>query len=353
MVGKAFMKLKRNQKADFERLRRILGFDLGTQKRTRLTRSLQRDCTTLLDVKVSTSYAGKLEAAMRRHWRLERRTKDEEQERLRFLTVLDSAVPLDVGDVARAGRKLARRIQTALEAQGVWCLGVIEIEIISRVRLRCAAAPSVQAEQRSAKPSSTLAAQSMRDRRGSVLDTLQVEPDALRENARRKHTVVESLIPPLYRYDDGPFALVHFHGLVDLGHRAERNGKHDAVVRQLKTIWDGHFRVDLKTTFYNQAISDKLKKIAGYMTKGGNEDLRYKDTFGREQIEGKIWRLGTGRADSGGETFEDEHALTVGEICDLDAIYRELMGQNGMGLVVRVVKQKQRKPTQQKPRSRK
>ena len=345
-LSKAFTKLKRNRKADFERLRRILGFDLGTQKRTRLTRSLQRACTTLLDAKVSASYAGKLESAMHRHWRPERRTKDEEQDQLRFLTVLDSAVPLDVGEVVHAGRKLARRIQAALEAQGVWCIGVVEIEIISLARLRRAATSSAQAARSSVS-------QGMRNRQSSVLDTLQVEPDSLRENARRKHTVIESLIPPLYRFDDGPFALVHFHGLVDLGKCAGRNGKHDFVVKQLKKLWDGNFRVDLKTTFYDQAIGDKLKKIAEYMTKGGNEDLRYKDTFGREQVEGKIWLLGTGRADSGGETFEDEHALTVGEICDLDAIYRELMGQNGMGFVVRVPQQKQRKTAQKKPRSRK
>lgn len=346
-LSKAFTKLKRNRKADFERLRRILGFDLGTQKRTRLTRSLQRACTTLLDAKVSASYAGKLEAAMHRHWRPERRTKDEEQERLRFLTVLDSVVPLDVGDVVHAGQKLARRIQAALEAQGVWCIGVIEIELVNRARLQQAAA----AQKARNYPMRQVLR--IRGKLSSPSMIEHVEVDDGDENARRKHTVIESLIPPLYRFDDGPFALVHFHGLVDLGQCAGRNGKHDFVVKQLKKLWDGHFRVDLKTTFYDQAIGDKLTKIAEYMTKGGNEDLRHKDTFGREQVEGKIWRLGAGRADSGGETFEDEHALTVGEICDLDAIYQKLMGDDGMGFVVRVPQQKQRKTAQKKPRSRK
>ncbi len=307
-MHKNFKKLKRNRKADFERLRGSLGFNLGEQKRTRLKRALRRDCKTLIEPAVSEEYAGMLQNEMYRHWGHGWRTKEEEQTRLRFLTVLDSLEPLDVGVVVQAGRKLARRIQAALEEQRVWCIGVVEVELVNRARLQQA-----------------------------------VSGDDVDEHARRKYTVIESMVEPLYRYDEGTFALVHFHGLVDLGHWASNNMKHEAVVKHLKKLWEGNFRVDLKKTFRDQAIGKKLDSIAHYMTKGGNEDLRYKDKFGREQVEGKIWRKGTGRADAGGETVDDEHGLTIGDIRNLDSIYKKLMGKDGDGFVVRVAFKKHHK----------
>lgn len=301
-MGKAFKQFKRSRKAAFERWRGKMGFNLGVQRQTRLKRSLGRVCTTLLNPDVAEEYAFMLRDEMVKHWGRGWRTKPEEQARLRFLTVLDSVVPLEVEDVVKAGRKLARRIQAALEGQRVWCLGAVEIELINRARLRQAA-------------------------------------HGKNANARRKHTVVESLVEPLYRADDGTFALVHFHGLVDLGHGAYKNGRHEAVTTHLKNLWSGNFLVHTEKTYSTQTIGKNFDAIARYMTKGGNEDLRYKDKFGREQLENKIWRQGTGRADSGGETVDDERGLTLGEIRDLDAIYRKLMGKDGDGFVVRVAVQ--------------
>lgn len=340
-MHKNFKKLKRNRKADFERLRGSLGFNLGEQKRTRLKRALRRDCRTLLEPDIAEEYAGRLQIEMYRHWGHGWRTKEEEQTRLRFLTVLDSLEPLGVGDVVQAAQKLARRIQAALEEQRVWCLGVVEIELVNRARLQQAAA-SQKPRQQSVDhlPRHVLRGKL---RNASAKVAREHEGDAECDNTRRKHAVIESMVEPLYRYDDGTFALVHFHGLVDLGHWASNSMKHEAVAKHLRKLWAGNFRVDLKETFSDQGIGKKFDAIAQYMTKGGNENLRYKDKFGREQVEGKIWREGLGRADTGGETVEDEHGLTIGEIRDLDAIYKKLMGKDGDGFVVRVSFKKHRK----------
>jgi hypothetical protein len=84
-----------------------------------------------------------------------------------------------------------------------------------------------------------------------------------------------------------------------------------------------------------------LRNIASYLTKGGNDQLRYNAGFGRdlvEDLDAKIWRAGTGRADKGGETVADERGLTVGEIKFLDDMWRELMDRkrNKRGYLVRI-----------------
>ncbi len=67
-----------------------------------------------------------------------------------------------------------------------------------------------------------------------------------------------------------------------------------------------------------------------------------------EDLDAKIWREGTGRADKGepknrerehdGETVADERGLTIGEIVFLDDVWRELMDRkrNKRGYLVRL-----------------
>jgi leucyl aminopeptidase (aminopeptidase T) len=88
------------------------------------------------------------------------------------------------------------------------------------------------------------------------------------------------------------------------------------------------YQVTFDGLFKNRKTSNNLTKIAHYVTKGGNENLRYNAGFGRdltEDLEGKIWRVGLGRADKGGETIEDERGLSVAEVRALDELYRWLM----------------------------
>ena len=81
-------------------------------------------------------------------------------------------------------------------------------------------------------------------------------------------------------------------------------------------------------SFKSRSIGQNLQGIASYLTKGGNEQLRYKAGYGRdlaEDLEAKIWRAGLGRKDGGAETVEDDRGLTVGEVAFLDEVYDKLM----------------------------
>jgi hypothetical protein len=95
------------------------------------------------------------------------------------------------------------------------------------------------------------------------------------------------------------------------------------------------------TLFKDRTVIQNIQGIASYVTKGGNEQLRYNTGFGRDlddDLDAKMWRAGTGRADKGGETVSDERGLTVGEIAFLDDVWRNLMGRkrNKRGYLVRL-----------------
>ena len=100
-----------------------------------------------------------------------------------------------------------------------------------------------------------------------------------------------------------------------------------------------HIRSSLRS-FSSQTVARNLHDIANYITKGGNDQLRYNAGFGRDlvdDLDAKMWRAGEGRADQGAETIADEHGLTIGEIKFMDDIWCALMARkrNKRGYLVR------------------
>ena len=77
--------------------------------------------------------------------------------------------------------------------------------------------------------------------------------------------------------------LVHFHGIVDLGGnpslREEWLRKRAAKI----VAWQrSPYQVEIKRLFKDRTVMENIRDIASYVTKGGNEKLRYNAGFGRD-----------------------------------------------------------------------
>jgi hypothetical protein len=129
---------------------------------------------------------------------------------------------------------------------------------------------------------------------------------------------------------------VHFHGIVDLV-----NGNstlcEELVRKRAKKIdaWQrSPYQIELKRLFKGRTVLQNVQELSRYVTKGGNDDLRYDAGFGgglAEDLDAKMWRAGMGRAPKGGDTVADERGLNVGEIAFLDDVWRALMDRNSDG----------------------
>lgn len=102
---------------------------------------------------------------------------------IRFCTILDCVAPVDSGAALFAVKNLKDRIATIVDAtKGIWCLGVIEVEVVSMAKMRA-----------------------IRDR------------DTTSESEHRKlvlcETLADDLKNTLYQSADSLF-LVHFHGII-------------------------------------------------------------------------------------------------------------------------------------------
>jgi hypothetical protein len=297
-MARTFEELRRGSARDFERLRAIIRPNLGSHKRTRLRRAGCGESETLLHDEVAKRHADMLREDYRK--RLERLTRSEAQDRLRFLTVLHSVVRLDRKAVMRAVGGMEAALRRVFDGSGAWALGAVEVEVVNIALLR---------------------------RIGSLSDDEARKLNVL-EKIREPGASAGSLVAGAHR-DSG--VLVHFHGIVDLVSNwllCEERLRDRA--KRVASWQRSPYQVELKRLFKDRAVLKNVRDIASYLTKGGNEQLRYSAGFGRdldEDLDAKIWRAGTGRADKGGKTVEDERGLTVGEIVFLDEIWRELMGR--------------------------
>ena len=122
-------------------------------------------------------------------------------------------------------------------------------------------------------------------------------------------------------------ALVHFHGIVDLGPQAAIMEK--KLQDALRKAWQGSWCVELKGLFTNRSIEKSLWHIAGYLTKGGNDTLRFRKQFGSDSVEAmELGMAKHGYAESG--DFDDHLGLSVGEVSVLVHVYDALMRRNSM-----------------------
>jgi len=227
-------------------------------------------------------------------------------DRFRFPTVLHGLQLLDVERTLRTVRAFKEQLQSVIEQRrGLWCLGVIEVEVISIDLMR-------QLTDRS-------------------------------DSEERKLAVCESMAKRLPKKYQGlsVYFLIHFHGIV-----VATQPRHFADLElQLKRVWKHEPRqvlVKPLSKVFNRkrkTAEKSLVDIARYITKGGNDwvgkkaYLRYKLAFDNEHLEtedawvNKNWRRNeTLRRENKEEGIEDTLAMTRQEIGALARVIDGMMG---------------------------
>lgn len=230
------------------------------------------------------------------------------RKRLRFLTLVHSVELLDVSSTIASAEIMRKKLLKALKkAKGIWCLGTIEVEVISMQWMR---------EKR------RLSAQS--------------------ESEMRKLDVCEELCCKLYKHEES-LALVHFHGVIDLGQSSEYAV--DSAIKSEKSWSAAPRQIQMKPiseTFAGKrkSIRQNLNDIARYITKGGNDwvagksYLRYKIGFdhGYEDAELAMqqdWRSNEIiRSEHKTKGIEDSLSMTGSEIIFLAETIDSLMSRN-------------------------
>jgi hypothetical protein len=299
--------LKRTSVERFEKLRALMRPDLGVHKRIRLRRAGCGESKSLLHDSDAKHHSTMLQDDYKKRWG--NLTRDQALERLRFLTVLHSVVSLNQRDVLRAADRMESGLERIFKGTGAKLLGAVEVEIVNIALLRKIGSLSEDEA-----------------RKLNVLETI---------TGSRADTASKITSPQ----DSG--VLVHFHGIVDLGNSLLREDQLRKGTQKIAAWQRSPYQVEIKRLFKDRTVQQNLRDIASYITKGGNERLRYNAGFGRdlaEDLDAKIWRAGTGRADKGGETVADERGLNIGEIKLLDDIWSALMARkrNKRGYLVRL-----------------
>jgi hypothetical protein len=293
----SFKELKRYYKSGktFSELQEHIRYDLGAHKKTRLKIAGVEGSGSLLHDNISKLHAEKLASEFRkRAEKIGRSAKG----RLRFMTVLQSVVEPHEKEVLQAVKELEAEFYDTIGAFGLWSRGAIELEMVNLTILERISG---------LKPGEA--------RKLNVLTELGELQEFMGLMIPASKAVTR--------------VLVHSHVVVDLGNTPEENEEEIRKRIKRKGYWkNSKYQVEIKGLFKNRAVSTNLNKIAAYVVKGGNENLRYNAGFGRdlaEDLEAKIWRAGTGRKDKGAETMEDERGLTVAEVRRLDELYVWLM----------------------------
>lgn len=298
-MNDTFIKLKRKSESGeaLRELQQLVRYDLGTHKKTRLKIAGVGDCRTLLNRDVADKHAKMLaEEFNKRAWKI----GSDADKRLKFVTILQSTVDPTIECVEAAVEQLEGEYHRVFGGMKLWSRGTIELEIVNLELLR-----------RISRMSDNEA------RKLNVLEDL------------RELKELQGLLIAEER--DKSKVLVHCHTVVDFGRDYHENMEEARERIERYGYWKrARYQVKFEGLFKNRKTSNNLTKIAEYVTKGGNENLRYNAGFGRdlaEDLEAKIWRDGLGRVDKGGETIEDERGLNVAEVRALDELYRWLMAR--------------------------
>jgi hypothetical protein len=293
-VSPEFLRMKGRSDETLEYLRSRLRFDIGKQQKTKLRVLGDLANKTLLSTAVAHKHAEKLEKQFYSRW--EGLTKTQIKERLRFITVLAELVPLDLAKTSEALDQMFSRLKVVCGAvRVIEVIGAAEIEIVNIEKLKAMA---------------------------SVADEA------------RKLDVIVSMMPAeeksLYKTGITSYALVHFHGIIDLGQ--DGKPKQAAIEKNCKRYWSDKYAVEIKSLYSTKSVKKNLTDIAAYLTKGGNENLIYKIGFGYD-AEDKIQRqmLKAGKATKEGDYagIENEMSLTIGEIEFLGKAINQMMERTG------------------------
>ena len=274
-------------------LGQFLGFDLARQKRAKLNKALgSRAHSTLLDDGVRSAHAERLRAQFLKLWG--GLTKEEEQHRLRLCTLADSIVPLREDAVLDAVDRMHAKLETVYwRVPAVQLVGAIEVEVCNLALMR------------------------------------QL---ACHEAERRKLRLVEALAARSEGLGEGTFsqALIQFHGLVDLGDRTKVAP--EALASAARRFWPSPSQARLERLRADLSFRDALTDCAAYMTKGGNENLLYKLSFGydsREKLE-RQFLAGKELIDcEKPDAFARHLSLSVDEVNRLGTVIDRFMAWSG------------------------
>jgi hypothetical protein len=303
-MARTFNEMKNEAAAGktLEQLASTVRYNLGTHKRTRLKKAGVGESGSLLHDDVAEKHAQKL------YGELNARAKklgNAADQRLRFMTVLQELTDPTIEDVKRAVDELEATFKAVVGSMKLWSHGAIELELVN-------------------------------------LDILERIAKARDDEARKMNVLVKLWTKADYQGlmvmadKSKSKVLVHCHVVLDLGKDFEANERELRKKIAGVNAWNrSGYQVEVKGLFKNRKTAKNLQAIAAYVTKGGNENLRYNAGFGRdlaEDLEAKIWRkFGVGRAARGGETVEDERGLTTGEVKRLDELYVWLMHRRSDG----------------------
>lgn len=298
-MDQAFRELKRKSESGellklYSELGRGSRYALGQHKKTRLKLAGVGNNRTLLDSDIAQRHAKLLADELKAK---ARKIGIEATKRLKFVTILEATVEPNIDSVSAAVERLKSSYSVIFGDIGIWSRGAIELEIVNLSIL-----------ERISQQSDSEA------RKLNVLNDLReiVELEGLRVAEGKEATKV----------------LVHCHSVIDLGADSEANLKE--IRRRIKHYgyWNSApYQVKFDSLFKTKTTSQNLDKIAAYVTKGGNENLRYNAGFGRdlaEDLEAKIWREGLGKSR---EVIEDNRGLTMEEVKRLDELYGWLMNR--------------------------
>ncbi len=226
----------------------------------------------------------------------------------RFLTLIHSVELLGVDPAIKAVRQFKTQLEDAIaSSRGIWCLGAIELEVISMEMMRQIAGNSDESE-------------------------------------KRKLGVCEGLLRKLPKHARQlpSFFLIHFHGIVH-GINPERFFKFEQHLKRNKNWKSEPRQIQMKTLSTNFAGKKKkpernLTDIARYITKGGNNwvgdkaYLRYKLGFDNEIEEtedgwvNRNWRRNiTLKGEHREDGIEDTLSMEQSEIVVLTEVIDAIM----------------------------
>ena len=199
----------------------------------------------------------------------------DKHKKYKFLTLLDSVEILDEKRILNSIEQMKYELHKVIsESKAIWCLGSIEVEIVS--------------------------IKTMKEIR---------ERDKLDESEHRKLHVLEILSKRLRKKkerESHSLALIHFHGIVTSSNDFYLD-KFNFNLKQIKKWNRAQRQIELKNLSKNfngshKSLKENLKHISTYITKGGNDwyanksYLRYKIGFDNETFDSedswikKNWR---------------------------------------------------------------
>ena len=231
----------------------------------------------------------------------------------KFLTLLHSVEILNEQRIMKSIEEMRFQIHKVVsESKSIWCLGSIEVEVVSLRMMR-----KIREEDK------------FSDSEHRKLDVLEKLSKRLRKKKERES---ESLV------------LIHFHGIITSS--SDYNLERFNSLLRLNPTWNKIPRqIELKnlsTSFQgsSKSLNENLKHISTYITKGGNDwygnksYLRYKIGFDNESYDSedswikKNWRRNEIlRKEQREEGIEDVLSLNRFEISLLTNVIHKLMCQ--------------------------